>query len=229
MKPPEADMFTGLIRHLGTLEARSARPGGARLRIAAPKEVLERAEPGASIATHGACLTSIHRDHRAWETELSEETLTRTTLGRLAPGAILHLEPSLRVGDPLDGHLVSGHVDGLGTLQDRPQGEGLWRFSLPLELAPMTAPKGSIAVDGISLTVVDCGTDWFTVAIIPETVKRTALAGLRPGDPVNLEADPIGRYVARALSLRASGHKLSVFAEAGWAALEGGWGPDPEV
>ena len=93
----------------------------------------------------------------------------------------------------------------------------------------MTAPKGSIAVDGISLTVVGCWADWFTVALIPETVKRTALADLRPGDPVNLEADPIGRYVARALGLRASGRKLGAFAESGWAALDGGWGPDPEV
>jgi riboflavin synthase len=87
---------------------------------------------------------------------------------------------------------------------------------MPLELAPMTAPKGSVAVDGISLTVVDCGPDWFTVALIPETVKRTALAGMRPGDPVNLEADPIGRYVARALALRGSDEKLARFAQGGW-------------
>lgn len=209
-------MFTGLIRHLGTLEARSDRPGGARLRIAAPKAVLERAEQGASIATHGTCLTSVHRDERAWEADLSEETLAKTTLGRLPIGAVLHLEPSLLVGDPLDGHLVSGHVDGVGTLLERPKDEGLWHFSMPLELAPMTAAKGSIALDGISLTVVDCGPDWFTVALIPETVKRTALAGMRRGDPVNLEADPIGRYVARALGLRASGRKLDAFAQTGW-------------
>lgn len=222
-------MFTGLIRHLGILETRWERPGGARLRIQAPKEVLDRAEVGASIATHGACLTSVHRDERAWETELSEETLAKTTLGRLPLGATLHLEPSLRVGDPLDGHLVSGHVDGVGALLERPRDEGLWRFSMPSDLAPMTAPKGSIAVDGISLTLVECGADWFTVALIPETVKRTALGGMRPGDPVNLEADPIGRYVARALGLRATSGKLHAFAEAGWASLEGGWGPDPEV
>lgn len=222
-------MFTGLIRHLGTLETRSSRPGGARLRIACDAKVLDRAELGASIATHGACLTAIHRDDRAWEAELSDETLAKTTLGGLPIGALLHLEPSLLVGDPLDGHLVSGHVDGVGALLERPQDEGLWRFSMPAELAPMTASKGSIAVDGISLTVVDCGADWFTVALIPETVKRTALATMRTGDAVNLEADPIGRYVARALGLRASGQKLGAFAESGWAALEGGWGPDPEV
>jgi riboflavin synthase len=125
------------------------------------------------------------------------------------------------VGDPLDGHLVSGHVDGIGQLLSRPEGqsgvdEGLWRFSMPAALAPMTAPKGSIAVDGISLTVVDCGPDWFTVALIPETVKNTALKSMRPGDPVNLEADPIGRFVARALALRGSDEKLAKFARDGW-------------
>ena len=209
-------MFTGLIRHLGTLESRSPRSGGARLRIAAPKAVLDRAELGSSIAVNGACLTSVLRDDRAWETELSEETLAKTTLGRLAIGSTLHLEPSLQVGDPLDGHLVSGHVDGVGELIERPAGEGLWRFSMPLFFAPMTAPKGSIAVDGISLTVVDCGRDWFTVAIIPETVKRTALASMKPGGAVNLEADPIGRYVARALEMRDVDEKLERFVKRGF-------------
>ncbi len=214
-------MFTGLIRHFGTLQSRSLRPGGARLRIAAPADLLARAELGASIAVNGACLTSVSVDGRAWEAELSEETLDKTTLGRLALGASLHLEPALRVGDPLDGHLVSGHIDGIGQLVARPHGhggvdEGIWRFSLPAALAPMTAPKGSIAVDGISLTVVDCGSDWFSVALIPETVKRTALSGMRPGDAVNLEADPIGRYVARALAMRGSDEKLVRFARGGW-------------
>ena len=214
-------MFTGLIRHLGTLESRSSRPGGARLRMAAPVDLLARAEQGASIAVNGACLTSVAVDGRSWEADLSEETLARTTLGHLALGSTLHLEPALRVGDPLDGHLVSGHVDGIGQLVSRPQGqggvdEGIWRFSMPVALAPMTASKGSIAVDGISLTVVDCGTDWFTVALIPETVRNTALKAMRPGDPVNLEADPIGRFVARSLALRGSDEKLAKFAQGGW-------------
>ena len=214
-------MFTGLIRHLGTLEARSSRPGGARLRIAAPADLLARAEPGASIAVNGVCLTSVAVDGRAWEADLSEETLAKSTLGRLPLGARVHLEPALRVGEPLDGHLVSGHVDGIGHLVSRPHGqggvdEGIWRFSLPAALTPMTAPKGSVAVDGISLTVVDCGGDWFTVALIPETVRNTALDGMRPGDSVNLEADPIGRFVARALALRGSEEKLAKFARGGW-------------
>ncbi len=214
-------MFTGLIRHLGTLEARSSRPGGARLRLAAFPELLARAESGASIAVNGACLTSVSVNGRAWEADLSEETLARTTLGRLTLGSQVHLEPALRVGDPLDGHLVSGHVDGLGQLLSRPQGqsgvaEGIWRFSMPAALAPMTAPKGSMAVDGISLTVVDCGSDWFTVALIPETVTRTTFNQLRPGDAVNLEVDPVGRFVARALALRGSDEKLARFAQGGW-------------
>jgi len=214
-------MFTGLIRHLGTLESRASRPGGARLRIAAPPELLARAELGASIAVNGVCLTSVAVDGRAWEADLSEETLTRTTLGRLGLGAALHLEPALRVGEPLDGHLVSGHVDGVGSLLERPRGqggvdEGIWRFRMPADLAPMMAPKGSVAVEGISLTVVDCGADWFTVALIPETVTRTALQGLRAGDPVNLEGDPVGRFVARALALRGSDEKLARFAQGGW-------------
>jgi riboflavin synthase len=209
-------MFTGLIRHLGTLESRSPRPGGARLRITAPGDLLARAELGASIAVNGACLTSVAVDGRAWEADLSEETLAKSTLGRLALGAALHLEPALRVGDPLDGHLVSGHVDGVGSLLERPKDEGIWRFAMPAALAPMTAAKGSVAVDGISLTVVDCGPDWFTVALIPETVKRTGFADLRMGDAVNLEADPIGRFVARALALRGSDEKLARFARGGW-------------
>ncbi len=209
-------MFTGLIRSLGTLEGRHDRPFGARLRIGAPADVLERAEAGASICVNGACLTAVARDARAWEADLSRETLDKTTLGQLAPGALLHLEPSLRVGDPLDGHLVSGHVDGVGSLLERTPDEGVWRFRMPPELGPMTAPKGSVTVDGISLTVVECGNDWFTVALIPETVRRTRLAGLGAGDAVNLEADPVGRFVARALAFQASGDRLARFARNGW-------------
>ncbi len=210
-------MFTGLIRHLGSLEARTPRPGGTRLRISAPPELLERAELGASICVNGACLTAVARDGKAFEADLSEETLQKTTFGRLSMGALLHLEPSLRVGEPLDGHLVSGHVDGVARLLERPQGEGLWRFAMPTELAPMIAPKGSVAVDGISLTVVDCGGDWFTVALIPETVRRTRLETVRPGAEFNLEVDPIGRYVARALELRGGEARLHRFAREGWS------------
>jgi riboflavin synthase len=177
---------------------------------------LERADPGASIAVNGACLTAVVRDAHWFEADLSEETLERTTLGRLAQGAMLHLEPSLRVGDPLDGHLVSGHVDAVGRLLTRPRDEGVWRFSMPVELAPMLAAKASVAVDGISLTIVDCGLDWFTVALIPETVRSTRLSGLGTGAEVNLEVDPIGRFVARNLALGSGHEKLRAFADRGW-------------
>jgi riboflavin synthase len=210
-------MFTGLIRHLGSLMSRRARAGGARLRIAAPAELLERAEPGASICVHGACLTSVALDNRAFEAELSEETLTRTRFGAMPQGATLHLESSLRVGDPLDGHFVMGHVDGLGRLVSRPEGEGLWRFSFPTELAELVAPKGSIALDGISLTVVAAGRADLSVAIIPETVARTSLKDLRIGDSVHLEMDPLARYVARALQLVQGDENLNAFAQRGWA------------
>jgi len=209
-------MFTGLIRHLGTLQARQDRPGGARLRIRAPKEILARAEAGASICVNGACLTATTRDDQSWAADLSEETLDKTTFGRLAPGALLHLEPSLLVGEPLDGHLVSGHVDGVGRLLERPPGEGLWRFFMPPALAPMIAPKGSVTVDGVSLTVVTCGLDWFTVALIPETVARTRFEPMRPGAEVNLEGDPVGRFVARSLELGGAEDRLRKFAQGGW-------------
>jgi len=209
-------MFTGLIRSTGTLEGRDPRPGGARLSIAAPPEVLERAMPGASICVNGACLTVALRSGRHWEADLSRETLDRTTLGRLAPGSLLHLEPSLLVGDPLDGHLVSGHVDGLGRLLSRGGSEGIWRFAMDADLAPLVAPKGSVTVDGISLTVVEALAASFTVALIPETVARTGLRNLRLGDEVNLEGDPVGRFVARGLALARSADALGRFAREGW-------------
>jgi len=171
---------------------------------------------GSSICVNGACLTAVTRGDHFFEADLSEETLLKTTLGRLPLGAVLHLEPSLRVGDPLDGHLVSGHVDGVGRLLDRPDGEGLWRFSMPSELAPMLAPKGSVALDGISLTLVECGQDWFSVALIPETVRSTRLQALRAGDESNVEVDPVGRYVARALQLQGTKAALADFARNGW-------------
>ncbi len=209
-------MFTGLIRHLGALDGRTHRPGGARLRIKAPAELLVRAELGASVCVNGACLTVMARDGKTFEADLSEETLERTTFGRMATGALLHLEPALRVGEPLDGHLVSGHVDGVGQVLERPEGEGIWRFAMPAALAPMLASKGSVAVDGISLTVVECGGDWFSVALIPETVIHTRLETLRPGSEVNLEVDPIGRYVARVLGMQGSEDRLRRFARQGW-------------
>jgi riboflavin synthase len=209
-------MFTGLVRYLGSLASRRPRAGGMRLRIAAEPVLLERAQPGASICVHGACLTCVAVDASGFEADLSEETVARTRFGEMPLGAVLHLEPSLRVGDPLDGHFVMGHVDGPGRLLERPADEGLWRFGFPPDLAPLIAAKGSIAVDGISLTVVEATRDSFSVALIPETVARTAMKHLQPGMAVHLEADPIGRYVARALALEDSEKNLLRFAKEGW-------------
>ncbi|MFM8622780.1 MAG: riboflavin synthase [Holophagaceae bacterium] len=195
-------MFTGLIRELGSLQGREKRKEGARLEIAASPALLLRATVGSSVCVNGVCLTSTYVDEESWIAELSDETLQKTTLGTLRIGTSLHLEPSLRLGEPLDGHSVSGHVDGLGHVLERSDGEGLWKFSMPIFISAMTAPKGSITVDGISLTVVECGLDWFTVSLIPETLRQTALKDYRLNQQVNLEADPIGRYIAHALAMR---------------------------
>jgi riboflavin synthase len=169
----------------------------------------------------GACLTVTQRNGDCFEADLSEETLQKTTLGRLAAGSGLHLEPALLVGEPLDGHFVLGHVDCVGALLARPKDEGIWRFSVPPWMAPMLAPKGCIAVDGISLTVVDAFSDSFSVALIPETVSNTMLKDLSPGSKVNIEADPLGRYAVRFLSLSLKNEKLGKFASDGWGAVEG--------
>ena len=195
-------MFTGLIRELGSLKGREKRKEGARLEITASPALLLRAIVGSSICVNGVCLTSTYVDEESWIAELSDETLQKTTLGTLRIGTSLHLEPSLRLGEPLDGHSVSGHVDGLGHVLERTEGEGLWKFSMPIFISTMTAPKGSITVDGISLTIVECGLDWFTVSLIPETLRQTALKDYRPNQSVNLEADPMGRYIAHALAMR---------------------------
>jgi len=195
-------MFTGLIRELGSLQGREKRKEGARLEIAASPALLLRATVGSSVCVNGVCLTSTYVDEESWIAELSDETLQKTTLGTLRIGTSLHIEPSLRLGEPLDGHSVSGHVDGLGHVLERSDGEGLWKFSMPIFISAMTAPKGSITVDGISLTVVECGLDWFTVSLIPETLRQTALKDYRLNQQVNLEADPIGRYIAHALAMR---------------------------
>jgi len=195
-------MLTGLIRELGSLQGREKRKEGARLEIAASPALLLRATVGSSVCVNGVCLTSTYVDEESWIAELSDETLQKTTLGTLRIGTSLHLEPSLRLGEPLDGHSVSGHVDGLGHVLERSDGEGLWKFSMPIFISAMTAPKGSITVDGISLTVVECGLDWFTVSLIPETLRQTALKDYRLNQQVNLEADPIGRYIAHALAMR---------------------------
>jgi riboflavin synthase len=217
-------MFTGLVRHLGTLAWRRARAGGARVCVEAGAPLLGGLVVGPSMAVMGACLTVAAmgdgRDGRGgcFEADVSGGTLLRTALGMLQTGAPLNLEPALRAGDPLDGHLVSGHVDATAGLLERPEGEGLWLCGRPWALAALVAPKGSVAVDGVGLTVVEATSRWFTASLMPGTLGATTLGLLRPGDRVNLEGDPVARYVARLVGLRGAEERLAGFADGGWKA-----------
>jgi riboflavin synthase len=161
---------------------------------------------GESIAVDGACLTVVETRGDEFLVQASEETLRRTTLGRLASGARVNLERAMRLGDRLGGHLVLGHVDAVGEVRSRAsEGDALVLvFSLPAPLSPFFVEKGSVAVDGVSLTVNELSADHFTVALIPETQARTTLGKKAAGERVNLEADLIGKYVARLHGLRQS-------------------------
>jgi riboflavin synthase len=193
-------MFTGIITHLGTVRAISG--DQARRLVIATDMPLADAALGASIACSGICLTVIARDANTFVVEASPETLRKTTLQHWRVGTALNLERALKLGDELGGHLVTGHVDGLGTLLERREDAGgNWPlcFSLPPALAPYIAAKGSITIDGVSLTVNAVTKDTFTVNIIPHTASVTTLGRLLPGDGVNLEMDVIARYVGRML------------------------------
>jgi riboflavin synthase len=202
----DSPLFTGLIQAKTKVEALLPEGSGCRLVIRRPADTPEvrfdeRVSMGASIAINGCCLTIVRYDRQTWEFEAGSETLSRTNLGRLHSGSSVNIETSLRMGDSLGGHWVTGHVDGLGTLVDRID-DGPWshlRFKLPPHLAPQLASKGSITVDGVSLTLVEVTADEFTVALIPHTLQVTTLGDLQVGDPVNLETDVLAKYVQRQL------------------------------
>ncbi|GBD43665.1 Riboflavin synthase [bacterium HR40] len=196
-------MFTGIITHLGRVLAVAPGAGGRRLRIAPDFPVADLAI-GGSVAHDGICLTVAACGPDFYEVFLAEETLARTTAWQWQPGRRINLERALRLGDELGGHLVFGHVDATGRiLALDPVGEGFRLVvGMPESLAPLVAVKGSIAVDGISLTVVEADSDRFSVAIVPHTFRVTTLCDRRPGDAVNLEADMLARYVARQLQFR---------------------------
>jgi riboflavin synthase len=193
-------MFTGIVTGIGTV--RSLRPlgGGAdmRLVIGVPWERPDLAV-GSSIACAGCCLTAVQVDADWFAVEVSAETLAKTTLGSWREGSRLNLERALRLGDELGGHIVTGHVDGVGTvLSVTPEnGSSRWRFAAPAALARFIASKGSIAIDGVSLTVNEVAGAEFGVNIIPHTAAVTTFGERRPGDAVNLEIDTLARYVAR--------------------------------
>jgi riboflavin synthase len=199
-------VFTGIIETVGTIRAFVRHPAGARVTIGAPA-IAETARLGDSLAVDGACLTVAELAGDALVCDLSTETLARTTLGVLRVGTRVNLERPLRLGDRVGGHLVSGHVDAVGHLVGRfPQGEGVTdRIRFPESLAPFLVPKGSVAVDGISLTVAALAAHHFDVAVIPYTLRGTTLAEKRVGAQLNLEADLIGKYVARLAAGRTAG------------------------
>jgi riboflavin synthase len=196
-------MFTGIVEELGTVEAVERQSDAVRLSVRAAT-VLEDAGPGDSIAVNGCCLTVAERTDATWTADVMAETLAKTGLGALAAGDRVNLERAATVGSRLGGHLVQGHVDAVGHVVSREPGEhwDVVRISMPRELAPYVVDKGSITVDGVSLTVVEADTDGFTVSLIPETLRRTTLGFRAVGDAVNLEVDVIGKYVARQLALR---------------------------
>ncbi|MBZ5590388.1 MAG: riboflavin synthase [Acidobacteriia bacterium] len=194
-------MFSGLVLGIGEVRGLSRRGGGARLAVgcALPGEPLVHGE---SVAVQGACLTVAQSVTSGFEADLSAETLSRTTLGALRVGARVNLERALRLSDRVGGHLVMGHVDATAHVVSAQIGRefGTVRFGLPAALAPEVAEKGSIAVDGVSLTVSRLGEGWFEVSLIPTTLSGTTLASLHPGDLVNLETDVLAKYARRALT-----------------------------
>jgi riboflavin synthase len=191
-------MFTGIVAELGEVAAIEYRGDAARLTIrCATGDV----SPGDSIAVNGVCLTVTGIIDGTFTADVMGETLDRSGLGALAPGAPVNLERPVRLADRLGGHLVQGHVDATGTIISRAP-SAHWdqvRISLPASISRYVAHKGSIAVDGVSLTVSALGDSWFEVSLIPETLKRTTLGARPPGDTVNLEADVIAKYVERLL------------------------------
>jgi riboflavin synthase len=196
-------MFTGLVEALGRVTAVVPEPPGLRLVVDAG-EIAPDAALGDSICVSGCCLSVVVVDGPRLAFELGPETLLRTSLGGLATGARVNLERSLRLADRLGGHLVTGHVDGRGRLAAK-EVAGDWvncRFSAPAPLLRQMASKGSVAVDGVSLTLVDVNADTFGVALIPHTLAVTTLGGLAVGDEVNLETDLVFKYVARWLEGR---------------------------
>lgn len=194
-------MFTGIIEGVGRVAALEARGGDVRLRVDTGTLPFEAVQLGESIAVNGVCLTVVEFDAASFAADASNETLALTTLGTLQAGAPVNLERAMRPTDRLGGHLVSGHVDGVGSVLSIAEDARAqrWRFAAPAPLLRYVAKKGSICVDGVSLTVNEVDAEGFEVALIPHTVAHTAFAQAKPGDAVNLEIDLVARYVERLL------------------------------
>jgi riboflavin synthase len=203
-------MFTGIVEELGTVEAVEPQGDALRLSIRAAT-VLDDVRLGDSISVNGCCLTVAAVDGPVWTADVMQETLDKTSLLGAAAGDRVNLERAVTPGTRLGGHIVQGHVDGVGTVVRRSPSEHweLVEFSLPPGLSRYLVDKGSITVDGVSLTVVEAGTETFTVGLIPETLTRTTLGLRGPGDRVNLEVDVIAKYVERLLGDRTSPTPIS--------------------
>jgi len=195
-------MFTGIVQDIGKVVALEPRGGDTRLTIAVDQLDLGRVATGDSICVQGCCVTALNPQGKTLQADLSRETLARTTLGELRAGSAVNLEPALRAGDPLGGHLVSGHVDDVARVVQCTTDARSLRvvIEVPLPLARYIARKGSVAVDGVSLTVNEVEGARFGVNLIPHTLAVTTLSGLKAGSRVNLEVDPIARYVERLMS-----------------------------
>ncbi|HEY2975296.1 MAG TPA: riboflavin synthase [Pyrinomonadaceae bacterium] len=194
-------MFTGIIEELGRVTSIEARGTNVRIEIEA-RLVTEDIHEGDSIAVNGVCLTALDVNNSSFAADVSRETLDRSTLGRLKPGARVNLERSVTPVTRLGGHLVQGHVDARGKFISATDHGGSWtvRIAYPPEIARYLVFKGSVAVEGISLTIAELTDDYFEIAIIPKTWEVTNFSHLQPGDDVNLEADVIAKYVERILS-----------------------------
>jgi riboflavin synthase len=193
-------MFTGLVLEMGEITSIKKRPGGIILSLRSP-EVHLSAELGDSISINGVCLTVVKKEGKKLSFDLSEETLSRTNLGGLKAGDIVNIEPSLTPQAKLGGHFVTGHIDTVGKIRAKVHTGDMLKieFEAPPGVTKFLVEKGSVAVDGISLTVVDILKDGFTVVIIPHTARLTTLGFKGPGDKVNIEADILGKYVAKFL------------------------------
>ncbi len=197
-------MFTGIIQAVGKVETLTPQGGDLRIAFDTAALPLQDVKVGDSIAVSGCCLTVVAKRERGFDADVSRETLSLTTLGELKPGSGVNLERSLALVTPLGGHLVIGHVDGLGTVKSRRDEGRSVRFDIqvPQALKRYVAHKGSICVDGVSLTVNSVEDDVFDVNIIPHTLAHTTFGGYQPGSKVNLEADVLARYVERILAVR---------------------------
>ncbi|WP_027718120.1 riboflavin synthase [Desulfovirgula thermocuniculi] len=194
-------MFTGLVEEVGVVRGISRGRDSARLVVEATRVTADM-KVGDSVAVNGACLTVVECDPYSFAADVMAETLAKTNLGLLKPGDRVNLERALRLGDRLGGHLVTGHIDGVGKIKRRREHDiaVLLEIEAPPEVMRYVVKKGSVAVDGTSLTVADVGRQSFLVSLIPHTASRTTLGAKKPGEAVNLEADIIGKYVERLLS-----------------------------